>query len=62
MPPDIDTGLPDLGDTPEMPRLLEAVSKLTPEQKARLLERAGVRSELIPTYPMGPPAEDEEPE
>lgn len=44
--------------TPELKRLLEAVRNFSPEKKRRLLERAGLKSEIISRYPMNPPPEE----
>jgi hypothetical protein len=49
----------DLNDTPELRRLLEKVRNLSPEKKRQLLERMGLKSVIIPRYPMNPPPEEE---
>jgi len=55
-----DLKLSALEDTPALRRLIEAVRKLSPEQKTRLLERMDLKSVIIPRYSMKPP-EGEEP-
>ncbi len=60
MAPD-DNDNEDLNDTPALRRLLERVRNLSPEKKEQLLERMGLRSVIIPRYPMKPPPEDERP-
>lgn len=42
-----DTELSGLEDTPEMRRLLEAVSNLSPERARQLLERWGLEAALV---------------
>ncbi len=55
---DTDTKHSDLDDTPEMRRLLKAVSNLSPEKKRELLER-WFREDLSPSDPTNPPEGDE---
>ncbi len=43
-----------------MRRLLETARNLSPEKKKRLLERMGLKSVIIPNYPLKPPAEEDE--
>ncbi len=50
-----DTELSGLADTPEMRRLLETVSNLTPERARQLLERWGLEAGLV--EPTNPPEE-----